>query len=194
MAGTRKHKRSPFEVFEGHVEIYFDRRKGPILLSLEDIDLVNHSWSSAGGYPGRSITLENGTRTIRRLHHDVAYRLWTGPFTLEHPVEHLDHNKLNARRDNLLWSTPTLNAHRSSEGSYAQRKSGKYQIRISFKCNDIYLGQCNTESQASIVAKYARDYLLELATDNPNLTLDEVKRKFLGSIQAIQDLINRNPT
>ena len=182
------------QILDTHIEIYHSKYRKPALISLEDLDLTEYTWKAfnSQGYIYRSLKLESGKYTIRKLHHDVACKLWQGPFTVKHPVEHLNHDKYDARRTNLFWSTALVNSHRSSNGSYHfDKNKQKYKVCIGFRRSNITVGYVSDKNNAAIIAKYAHDYLMELLDRNHDLTIDEVKREFFESQQCIPILVEK---
>ena len=164
------------------LEIHLPNKSGIALISEEDADLTNFKWSlSSNGYAKRKLYLPSGKRIDRTLHHDIAYRIYEGPFTRAAPIEHLNHNKLDCRRSNLLWSTNNANSLRHTQGSCSFCKaSGKYRVRIVYKNKQILIYSSVNEEKAQAISKEAHKHLISLLDSKGDLTFNEVYKAFKG--------------
>ena len=132
-----------------HKEVYVDAK-----VSDEDYyNVVQHKWYLLRGRA-------NGGGRIGRMHN----------FIMQHsnrssPIDHVNHDPLDNRRENLRIGTCSLNARNKRKrencssqyaGVYENKRTGKWRAGIATNYEDKYLGQHDTEEEAA--AAYQKEY------------------------------------
>jgi hypothetical protein len=85
-------------------------------------------------------------------------------------VDHLNHNTLDNRRTNLSRATHSANSlnrkgpnsnHPTGHRNSTRRKNGRWQARMMIRGKNYFLGCHNTPELASVVAKEARERIMQ---------------------------------
>jgi hypothetical protein len=163
--------------------------------------LARHKWSACKGgrtfYARRYVPLGKGKCKHIPMHREI---LKVGK---EYYVDHINHNGLDNRRENLRPATPAQNAqHRRKcrtkntskyRGVYWNKRAKKWPSRILVNSKSILLGYFDEEEEAAkAYDRAARKYYGEFA----ELNFKKNNMSFLGKIYKIsaERLFGNGPT
>lgn len=102
----------------------------------------------ASGYYRCKLMREDGKRVGMAVHRLVAMGFVANPLNLPE-VHHIDHDKSNNRRDNLMWVT-------SSQNNLFTRDAGKHSLHVltMAQATEMRINYAEGEPQRSIAARY----------------------------------------
>jgi len=159
------------------------RDGGICLVDDEDFDYINQftwyrSQDELYGYAFRSLVLDNGKRTSRQMSRDIMKAE-----DRKIVVDHINHNVLDNRKDNLRLCSHRQNMYNRNDdikGYSWDYHSGKWNAYIK-KDRLIHLGSFDTEYEAIVARRNAEiEYFGEFA----NLSKYENSPVFLGGIKT----------
>jgi len=143
--------------------VKFKVTNGWIEIDAEDIVYVSqYTWSIQNNKDGQYVKRSIGKKSIL-LHRDLL----NNPIGLE--VDHLDHNGLNNKRDNLRVCTSSQNKQNMRvrrdnklgiKGVYYNKKERKYYAQIKLE-KRIWLGSYNTAEEANAAYQKAANKLFK---------------------------------
>ena len=126
---------------------------------------------------------KNGYRTISvfgKVYY--AHRLAFAFLNNRWPKKEIDHINLNRadnRRENLRRTSQTENQLRAKGGGVRWHKQmKKWQVRLTYRYQEIHVGYFDEEELARHVALIARDQLLRMIASTEILTPSQVKSYF----------------
>lgn len=99
------------------------------------VRVMEHRWCFNQGYAQTNLCDGEGFHTTVKME---RYIMGLPPID-GLVVDHKNHDKLDNRRDNLRWVTPSINSHnRAVSKGYFLRKDGLYQVYVSRKYIGVY--------------------------------------------------------
>lgn len=144
-------------------------------ISPEDGELLRYTWKLHQGYAYAYVAELKDNISLHRM---VVLRQGIVS-TTKTPIEHLNHDKLDCRRENLMPSTASANHIRNPCKGYHKPNNRNYwSVWVTYQKHKIHLGQCASEELAAALASLARERLLQLIAENEQLTLNQVKHFF----------------
>ena len=146
------------------------------IISKEDACLLFYNWHlNWSGYPEAWIPERKKKYTLHRmvmLHQDIVSDKHS-------PIEHLNNNPLDNRRENLRLSSKTENQLRANRGGvYWNKEVNKWHVQIKYQKITIHLGNFSDKELAETLALLARKQLLQLIAKTENLEPLTVKSYF----------------
>jgi len=89
--------------------------------------------------------------------HRLIYFYFTGIYTSEFEIDHINRNRLDNRLENLRLVTTSQNQCNVNFKGYHKQKDGKFRVRLSIEGNRITIGYYNTEKEAKEAVIKAKD-------------------------------------
>lgn len=102
-------------------------------------------------------TIPNGTKSSNEKVH--LHRLITGYDGAEYVVDHINRNPLDNRKANLRVVPQSVNAANNGASGVIKTPGGKYQAHVMRNYKSIYIGTCDTYSEAAALRnQFVKDY------------------------------------
>ncbi len=144
------------------------------IFSKEDEDIsALHWWPCRKGYARR----RDGNKTIF-AHRVIGARIYGKPLGPDNVVDHINHDKLDNRRENLRITTHAGNSQNRRcnplRGTTWHKKVGKWQAAVNHLGKIYYCGLFACRSKAAEAAKQKRDELGFLSHENNQASMNVV--------------------